>query len=207
MCPPYTFQCVSLRDRLRAHKRQDCCLKTECRVSESHEGLHIKIGNRELPSPAVVGPGCAIAKACNASGVVGSTRRPQATPRPPRSAPTTRRRVSGQYSHFLDAKPPARDAATTVLLDVRNGYESQVGRFAGATDPRTRNFSQLPAWCAAHAERLRAADAVYIYCTGGIRCEKARELLLSDAIGAPRVYQLRGGILRLVVARSKRLVA
>ena len=100
----------------------------------------------------------------------------------------------------FDAALRARDAATTVLLDVRNGYESQVGRFADATDPRTRNFSQLPAWCAAHAERLRAADAVYIYCTGGIRCEKARELLLSGAVGAQRVYQLRGGIHRYLEA-------
>lgn len=79
-----------------------------------------------------------------------------------------------------------------VLIDTRNHYETAVGRFEGAVDPKLRTFSQFPGWVAANKESLQGAD-VYMYCTGGIRCEKASVYLSSLGI-ASSVSQLAGGI-------------
>ncbi len=82
----------------------------------------------------------------------------------------------------------------TVVIDVRNDYEIAIGRFERAVDPGTESFRDFPAWAEAHVDALRAADAVAIYCTGGIRCEKAGAHL--RAIGVERVFQLEGGVLK-----------
>ncbi|HET6806451.1 MAG TPA: sulfurtransferase [Frateuria sp.] len=80
-----------------------------------------------------------------------------------------------------------------VLLDTRNDYETEVGRFAGAVDYRLPSFTALPAAVLADRERY-LGKAVVSYCTGGIRCEKAA-LYLAE-LGLGEVLQLEGGILK-----------
>ncbi len=79
-----------------------------------------------------------------------------------------------------------------LVLDVRNGYESDVGTFKGATRADTENFRDFRRFV---AERLGDARQrpVAMFCTGGIRCEKASALLLEE--GFEDVRQLDGGIL------------
>lgn len=79
-----------------------------------------------------------------------------------------------------------------VLLDTRNGFEVDAGRFAGALDWRLARFGDFPAALQAHRGEL-AGKTVVSYCTGGIRCEKAA--LLMRASGIDDVLQLDGGIL------------
>ncbi|MGR3913118.1 MAG: rhodanese-related sulfurtransferase, partial [Gammaproteobacteria bacterium] len=82
------------------------------------------------------------------------------------------------------------DDGETLLLDARNQYETAIGGFAGALTPHTENFREFPAFA---ARRLDARRAVAMYCTGGIRCEKASAYLKMR--GFARVVQLQGGIL------------
>ena len=79
-----------------------------------------------------------------------------------------------------------------LLLDTRNAYEVAAGTFKGAVDPGTRRFGELPSFVEAALlpERHRR---VAMFCTGGIRCEKASAWLLSQ--GFAEVYHLQGGIL------------
>jgi UPF0176 protein len=80
----------------------------------------------------------------------------------------------------------------TLVVDTRNDYEIELGTFPGAVDPGTRSFREFPAW----VDALRAQDKnrpVAMFCTGGIRCEKASALMME--MGFDEVYQLRGGIL------------
>lgn len=79
----------------------------------------------------------------------------------------------------------------TVLIDVRTHKEYMVGRFKGAIDPKLRTFSEFPAYLNSQASNLRG-KTVLMYCTGGIRCEKASFHL--KKLGVEDVYQLKGGI-------------
>ncbi len=81
---------------------------------------------------------------------------------------------------------------SVLVLDTRNAYEIEAGTFRGAIDPATRRFGDLPAYVAAHLDPARHTK-VAMFCTGGIRCEKASAYLLSQ--GFPDVYHLKGGIL------------
>ncbi|MFA5989974.1 MAG: rhodanese-related sulfurtransferase [Sphingomonas sp.] len=85
------------------------------------------------------------------------------------------------------------EAPDTVIVDTRNDYEVKLGSFAGAIDPKTRGFSDFPAWVEAHKDDL-AGKRVAMFCTGGIRCEKATAYLLAQGLG--EVYHLQGGILK-----------
>ncbi|CAM9336948.1 unnamed protein product, partial [Ectocarpus fasciculatus] len=95
-----------------------------------------------------------------------------------------------------------------VLLDVRNVYETSIGRFSvegiETLDPKTRQFSDLPKWVDENADRLRQGRGrVLMYCTGGVRCELASALVRrhcdADATGTD-VLQLSGGIERYLQA-------
>ncbi len=86
----------------------------------------------------------------------------------------------------------------TLLIDTRNSYEVAVGSFAGAIDPGTRSFAEFPAWVRARRDALIAAPRVAMFCTGGIRCEKASALLMAEGIEA--VFHLRGGVLDYLAA-------
>ena len=77
-----------------------------------------------------------------------------------------------------------------VLLDVRNRFESDAGRFDGAVVCEIENFRELPAYVD-KLEELKPKK-ILMYCTGGIRCEKASALLRSR--GFENVFQLHGGI-------------
>lgn len=79
-----------------------------------------------------------------------------------------------------------------VLLDTRNAFEADLGRFRGARDWRLARFGEFPQALQAHRGEL-AGKTVVSYCTGGIRCEKAA--LLMRASGVEHVWQLDGGIL------------
>ena len=80
-----------------------------------------------------------------------------------------------------------------VVIDTRNAYEVAIGSFEGAIDPRTKTFGDFPAWWRANAAALKGRP-VAMYCTGGIRCEKASSFLLGE--GVEQVFHLRGGILK-----------
>ena len=84
----------------------------------------------------------------------------------------------------------------TIVIDARNGYEVAVGSFAGAIDPGTSRFRDFPEWFRATRDQLvagRASPKFAMFCTGGIRCEKATALLKRE--GLDEVYHLQGGIL------------
>lgn len=98
----------------------------------------------------------------------------------------------GAYVEPADWNALVADPAT-VLVDTRNGYEVALGTFPGALDPSTQTFRDFPAWAEANRERL-AGRRIAMFCTGGIRCEKATALL--KAQGHAEVHHLRGGILR-----------
>lgn len=86
------------------------------------------------------------------------------------------------------------DAPGTILIDTRNDYEVAIGTFAGATDPRTKTFRDFPAWFRAHRDELGDAPRIAMFCTGGIRCEKATAFLKAE--GLDDVHHLKGGILK-----------
>lgn len=80
-----------------------------------------------------------------------------------------------------------------VLIDTRNAYEVAIGSFEGAIDPGTAVFGDFPEWWRANAEKF-AGRPVAMFCTGGIRCEKASSFLLGE--GVEEVFHLKGGILK-----------
>lgn len=82
------------------------------------------------------------------------------------------------------------------LIDVRNAYEIEIGAFEGAINPQTVSFGEFPAWLRKFHEES-AARKVAMYCTGGIRCEKATAF--AKSIGFEEVYHLKGGILKYLV--------
>lgn len=89
------------------------------------------------------------------------------------------------------------DAPDTILIDTRNDYEVAIGTFAGAIDPATATFRDFPAWFRAQRAALTGGAArpkVAMFCTGGIRCEKATAFLKAE--GIEEVYHLKGGILK-----------
>ena len=85
------------------------------------------------------------------------------------------------------------DPETTLLLDTRNAYETAVGTFAGACDPKIRAFHQLPEFINQNLPAIRSKKRVLMFCTGGIRCEKA-SLYLAHRAPDTEVLQLEGGI-------------
>ena len=83
------------------------------------------------------------------------------------------------------------------VVDVRNAYETAIGGFPGSLDPGTERFRDFPAF----VEEALSPDAhreVALYCTGGIRCEKASAYLLG--LGFETVHQLDGGILNYLAS-------
>jgi UPF0176 protein len=83
-------------------------------------------------------------------------------------------------------------APDTLVIDTRNAFEVAIGSFPGALDPGIASFGQFRDFVARRLDPNKHLE-VAMYCTGGIRCEKASAYLLSR--GFHRVYQLKGGIL------------
>ncbi len=79
-----------------------------------------------------------------------------------------------------------------LLVDTRNDYEIETGTFQGAINPDTENFTEFASYV---RENLKDKEQpVAMFCTGGIRCEKASSFLLEE--GFENVYHLKGGILK-----------
>jgi len=81
----------------------------------------------------------------------------------------------------------------TLLIDTRNAFEVAMGTFPGAVDPGIRSFGQFKDFTARHLDPAKHRR-IAMFCTGGIRCEKASAYLL--ARGFAEVYHLKGGILK-----------
>lgn len=81
----------------------------------------------------------------------------------------------------------------TLLIDTRNAFEVAMGTFEGAVDPGIRSFGQFKDFATRHLDPVKHRR-IAMFCTGGIRCEKASAYLLSR--GFAEVYHLRGGILK-----------
>ena len=97
----------------------------------------------------------------------------------------------GQYVNPEEWNALIRDPDVRVI-DTRNEYEVKVGTFKGAENPHTDTFSQWPEY----VEKELGSDKkqkIAMFCTGGIRCEKASSHLLEN--GFEEVYHLKGGIL------------
>ena len=79
------------------------------------------------------------------------------------------------------------------LVDTRNDYEVSIGKFKGAIDPDTTTFREWPDYVKDNLDPERHKK-IAMYCTGGIRCEKATAYMLEQ--GFAEVYHLQGGILK-----------
>jgi UPF0176 protein len=84
-------------------------------------------------------------------------------------------------------------APDTLVIDTRNAFEVALGTFEGALDPGIANFGQFKEFAARKLDPARHRR-IAMFCTGGIRCEKASSHLL--ARGFAEVYHLKGGILK-----------
>jgi UPF0176 protein len=80
-----------------------------------------------------------------------------------------------------------------LLLDTRNTYETEIGTFAGAATPPLATFSDFATYVREHLDPAQHTK-VAMFCTGGIRCEKASAYMLQQ--GFPQVFHLKGGILK-----------
>ncbi len=89
-----------------------------------------------------------------------------------------------------------------ILIDTRNSYEVGVGTFKGAIDPHTESFGEFPNYVREHLHNQKHKK-VAMFCTGGIRCEKASSFMLNE--GFENVFHLKGGILKYleVVAQAE----
>ncbi|PLW83119.1 hypothetical protein CWI75_06785 [Kineobactrum sediminis] len=101
-------------------------------------------------------------------------------------------RVVGTYVSPRDWNALVNDP-DVVLIDTRNDYECGIGTFRGARDPETTSFRQFPGYVREHLDPARHKK-IAMFCTGGIRCEKASAFMLNE--GFAEVYHLQGGILK-----------
>ncbi len=81
----------------------------------------------------------------------------------------------------------------TIVIDTRNDYEVSLGTFANAVNPETTSFREFPEWVEQHRAALEGKK-IAMFCTGGIRCEKATAYVKS--LGFDDVFHLKGGILK-----------
>ncbi len=101
-------------------------------------------------------------------------------------------RVVGTYVAPRDWNTLVNDP-DVVLIDTRNRYEYGIGTFRGAIDPATTTFREFPRYVRENLDPARHKK-VAMFCTGGIRCEKASAFMLQE--GFEEVYHLQGGILK-----------
>ena len=85
----------------------------------------------------------------------------------------------------------------TIVIDTRNHYEVSLGSFDNAINPNLKNFREFPDWLDKNLKKITNNNEninIAMFCTGGIRCEKATSLLLEK--GYKNTYHLKGGILK-----------
>ena len=106
-----------------------------------------------------------------------------------------------------------RPDQSVILLDCRNVYESDVGHFtspnAQTVLTNTRKYSELPQVMLQEKDRLASSSHIFMYCTGGVRCERASAFLqtmlddnMRDTNNKPQIYQLHGGVQRYLEEAS-----
>ena len=90
-----------------------------------------------------------------------------------------------------------------LLIDTRNDYEYSIGTFKDSINPKTQKFRDFPKWLKNqdYTTEDKNSKKVAMFCTGGIRCEKASSLMKNE--GFKRVYHLKGGILKYFESVSK----
>tara|TARA_B000000460_G_scaffold77183_1_gene53635 strand:+ start:304 stop:1215 length:912 start_codon:yes stop_codon:yes gene_type:complete len=88
-----------------------------------------------------------------------------------------------------------------LLIDTRNTYEIKIGTFLGAENPNIKNFRDFPDFVKKKLNSKKN-QKIAMFCTGGIRCEKASSYLLEK--GFKDVYQLKGGILKYLEQNTKK---
>ena len=81
----------------------------------------------------------------------------------------------------------------TIIVDVRNDYESKIGTFKDSTIPNMKNFTEFPSFVENNLKDKKAKK-IAMFCTGGIRCEIASSFMIDRGFG--EVYQLDGGVLK-----------
>ena len=83
-----------------------------------------------------------------------------------------------------------------LLIDTRNEYECSIGTFRNSINPKTKKFSDFPKWIKDQkfSKNDKNQKKIAMFCTGGIRCEKASSLMRRE--GFKNVFHLKGGILR-----------
>ena len=101
-------------------------------------------------------------------------------------------RIVGTYVEARDWNALISDP-DTIVIDTRNDYETAIGVFKGAVDPQTKTFREFPDWVK-NNPGLHNKPKIAMYCTGGIRCEKATAFMKEQ--GFDEVYHLKGGILK-----------
>ena len=92
----------------------------------------------------------------------------------------------------------------TIVIDTRNHYEVSIGSFKESINPKTKNFSEFPDWVDNNLEKHLGNEIpknIAMFCTGGIRCEKATSLLKNK--GYKNIFHLKGGILKYLEEISK----
>lgn len=98
----------------------------------------------------------------------------------------------GAHKHLSPAEwNRMMDEEDVVVIDARNEYETKIGMFEGAVDPKLQSFDEFSDF--AKQTNIPRSKKVLMYCTGGIRCERA--IYEMEKAGFPHVYQLSGGIL------------
>jgi len=90
-----------------------------------------------------------------------------------------------EWNHYLEDPK-------TIVLDVRNEYETRIGTFKNSVIPETKHFTDLPEYIQ-NNKKLFKNKKIAMFCTGGIRCEIASSFFMSQ--GFEDVYQLKGGVL------------
>jgi len=88
----------------------------------------------------------------------------------------------------------------TIIIDTRNTYEVDIGSFKGAVNPKTQSFRELPQFLEKNIKKYKGKK-IAMFCTGGIRCEKATSFLVEK--GIENVFHLQGGILKYLEKISK----
>jgi predicted sulfurtransferase len=104
----------------------------------------------------------------------------------------TAEHLSPEQIHNLLNNPPE----DLVIVDTRNSYEIAVGKFRNAIDPQTRYFRQFPKWVDDNIDMFKD-KTVFMYCTGGVRCERATAYVNVKNV-AKKIVQLEGGIHRYI---------
>ena len=90
-----------------------------------------------------------------------------------------------------------------LLIDTRNDYEYSIGTFRDSINPKTKKFRDFPKWLKEQdfTKEDKNNKKVAMFCTGGIRCEKASSLMKNE--GFKKVYHLKGGVLKYFESVSK----